>query len=81
MTSSAQLLGALQELANAKQIDRNELLDLLRTTFARLDWAWVLFALPLYFVPGVGCQNDVRRTRSSRSVRDSMCSSMWSQPV
>lgn len=30
MTSSAQLLGALQELANVKQIDREELLDLLR---------------------------------------------------
>ena len=30
MTSSAQLLGALQELANAKQLDRQELLDLLR---------------------------------------------------
>jgi len=30
MTSSAQLLGALQELANVKQIDRDELLDLLR---------------------------------------------------
>jgi N utilization substance protein A len=30
MTSSTQLLGALQELANAKQIDRHELLDLLR---------------------------------------------------
>ena len=30
MTSSAQLLGALQELANVKQIDRHELLDLLR---------------------------------------------------
>ena len=29
MTSSA-LLGALQELANAKQLDRHELLDLLR---------------------------------------------------
>jgi len=30
MTGSAQLLGALQELANVKQIDRHELLDLLR---------------------------------------------------
>jgi len=30
MTSSAQLLAALQELANVKQLDRNELLDLLR---------------------------------------------------
>jgi N utilization substance protein A len=30
MTSSAQLLAALQELANVKQLDREELLDLLR---------------------------------------------------
>lgn len=30
MTSSAQLLAALQELAKVKQLDRNELLDLLR---------------------------------------------------
>ncbi|MEJ2238928.1 MAG: NusA N-terminal domain-containing protein, partial [Gemmatimonadales bacterium] len=30
MTSSAQLLAALQELANVKQLDRAELLDLLR---------------------------------------------------
>jgi N utilization substance protein A len=30
MTSSAQLLAALQELANVKQLDRTELLDLLR---------------------------------------------------
>ncbi|MFQ5703900.1 MAG: transcription termination factor NusA [Gemmatimonadales bacterium] len=30
MTSSAQLLAALQELANIKQLDRDELLDLLR---------------------------------------------------
>ena len=30
MTGSAQLLAALQELANMKQLDRSELLDLLR---------------------------------------------------